>query len=66
MTTERLQLEKLQAYQGRPGPLLLIIMDGIGIGPPDERNAVHLAATPTLDRLFKTKLYTTLCGFQPC
>ncbi len=60
MAAERLHLEKLSAFHGRPGPLLLIIMDGIGIGPADENNAVHLADTPTLDRLFTSKLYTQL------
>ena len=37
---------------GRPaGPVLLIIMDGVGIAPPGPANAVHLARTPNLDRL---------------
>jgi 2,3-bisphosphoglycerate-independent phosphoglycerate mutase len=35
-------------------------MDGIGIGRQDESNAVFLAKTPTLDRLFNSKLYTQL------
>jgi 2,3-bisphosphoglycerate-independent phosphoglycerate mutase len=35
-------------------------MDGIGIGPPDEGNAIYVADTPTLDRLFASKLYTQL------
>jgi len=35
-------------------------MDGIGIGRQDETNAVFLADTPTLDRLFKSELYTEL------
>ncbi len=60
MAAERLHLEKLEAFHGRSGPLLLIIMDGIGIGPPDEGNAVHLADTPTLDRLFASEFYTQL------
>ncbi len=37
----------------RPGPLLLIIMDGVGIGRGDEGDAVHLARTPVLDQLFE-------------
>ncbi|MCX8010567.1 MAG: 2,3-bisphosphoglycerate-independent phosphoglycerate mutase, partial [Ignavibacteria bacterium] len=55
-----LKLEKLESFSGRKGPLLLIIMDGIGIGKNDESNAVYLANTPTLDRLFKSSLYTQL------
>lgn len=31
------------------GPVLLIVMDGVGIAPPTEANAVHLAYTPTID-----------------
>ena len=34
-----------------PGPVLLVVMDGVGIGRLDEGDAVHLARTPTLDRL---------------
>ena len=55
-----LTLKRLKSFHGRKGPLLLIIMDGIGIGRQDETNAVYLAQTPTLDRLFKSELYTEL------
>lgn len=55
-----LKLEKLESFSGRKGPLLLIIMDGIGIGKNDETNAVYLADTPTLDKLFNSPLYTQL------
>jgi 2,3-bisphosphoglycerate-independent phosphoglycerate mutase len=34
-----------------PGPVLLVVMDGVGIGRRDEGDAVYLARTPTLDRL---------------
>jgi 2,3-bisphosphoglycerate-independent phosphoglycerate mutase len=54
------KLEKLKKWTPRKGPLLLIIMDGIGIGPPLPGNAVYTAKTPTLDRLFKSELYTSL------
>lgn len=37
-----------------PGPLLLVVMDGVGIGPDDEGNAVVQARTPTLDALTRT------------
>ncbi len=55
-----LKLKKLDIFHGRKGPLLLIIMDGIGLGKEDETNAVYLADTPTLDRLFKSHLFCTL------
>ena len=34
------------------GPVLTVVMDGVGLGPLDEGNAVHLARTPVLDTLF--------------
>ena len=55
-----LSLNRHPKFAGREGPLLLIIMDGIGLGPQDERNAVFLAKTPTLDRLFSSKLFCSL------
>ncbi len=39
---------------------MLVIVDGVGIGRRDEFDALHLARTPTLDRLFAEGLYTTL------
>jgi 2,3-bisphosphoglycerate-independent phosphoglycerate mutase len=39
---------------GRPeGPLFLIVLDGVGLGPADDGNAWHLARTPVLDALMK-------------
>ena len=38
-----LKLEKLKNFSGRQGPLLLVIMDGVGIGRHDESDAVWLA-----------------------
>ena len=51
---------KKNSFAGRPGPMCLIVMDGIGIGKQDDSNAVYLAKTPTLDKLFGAKLYTQL------
>lgn len=55
-----LELKKLNNFSGRPGPLLLIIMDGVGIGKKDDSDGVFLAKTPCLDELMKSKLYTQL------
>lgn len=55
-----LKLNKLKNFTPRKGPLLLVIMDGIGIGKPVPGNAVYVAKTPTLDKLFKSEIYTTL------
>ncbi|MCX8066086.1 MAG: 2,3-bisphosphoglycerate-independent phosphoglycerate mutase [Candidatus Hydrogenedentes bacterium] len=54
------QLEKLGKAITYPGPLVLVIMDGIGIGKRDESDGVYLAYTPTLDMLFEEPLFTKL------
>jgi 2,3-bisphosphoglycerate-independent phosphoglycerate mutase len=55
-----LELQKLPNFSGRPGPLLLIILDGVGIGKQDDSDGVFLAKTPCLNELMKSKLYTQL------
>lgn len=47
-------------FSGRKGPLLFIIMDGVGNGKAFEGNAVWLANTPVLDTLKKSRLVTEL------
>ena len=54
------ELKKLKNFNGRRGPLLLIVMDGVGIGKQDESDGVYMAHTPCLDDLFKKELFTTL------
>ena len=41
-------------------PTTLIIMDGFGLTDPGPGNAVSLARTPQLDRLFAEYAHTTL------
>lgn len=41
-------------------PTVLLIMDGCGIAPPSDFNAVYQANTPNLDRLMETCSHTTL------
>ena len=41
-------------------PTVLVIMDGFGMGNPGAGNAVSLANTPVLDRLFAENAHTTL------
>jgi len=55
-----LRLNRLKGYKEFCGPIVLIIMDGIGIGKEDDSNAVYLANTPVLDELFKEPLFATL------
>ena len=32
-------------------PVLVVVLDGVGIGPKDEFDACHVAQTPLLDKL---------------
>ena len=61
---ENFRLNKLKKFSGRDGPLVLIIMDGVGLGRKDNNNAFFLAKTPYLDKLQtewpKKKLYKEL------
>ncbi len=44
-------LEKLTSFGGVKGPVLTIVMDGVGLAPDTVSNAVAQAYTPTLDSL---------------
>jgi 2,3-bisphosphoglycerate-independent phosphoglycerate mutase len=44
-------LKKHAKFPGVPGPVVVCVMDGVGIGRQDESDAVWLARTPHLDRL---------------
>jgi len=46
-------LNKSKKFEGIEGPVLTIVMDGIGIAAPGEANAVEKAYTPTLDMLME-------------
>lgn len=54
-----LELKK-NRFTTRKGPLVLVIMDGVGLGPENEGNAVYLARTPTLDKLWQECPHTRL------
>ena len=41
-------------------PVLVVVADGVGVAPAGPMNAVTEAATPTLDQLCESRLYTTL------
>lgn len=53
-------LKKIPQFAGRKGPVMLIIMDGVGLGKEYAGNAVYSAKTPVLDKLFASKLFTKL------
>lgn len=60
-----LHLDRHPSFAGRPGPLLLVIADGVGVAPAAPSNAVTIADTPTLDRLTGGELYTELAAHGP-
>ena len=62
------ELKKLSSFNGVDGPVLTIVMDGVGIAPDTIANAVTGAYTPTLDMLMakyptvKLKAHGTAVG----
>ena len=60
-----LKLNKLEKFDRNNGPLLLVIMDGVGFGRKDESDAVHLAKTPNLDKLLESQLQKRLTAHGP-
>ena len=48
-----IKLNKSTKFEGVKGPLLTIVMDGVGIAPDNGANAIASAHTPTLDMLMK-------------
>ncbi|WP_141784046.1 2,3-bisphosphoglycerate-independent phosphoglycerate mutase [Ornithinicoccus hortensis] len=49
-----------EAASGRP--VVLVVMDGVGVGTGDEYDAVHTARTPTLDGLREEGVYREIFG----
>ena len=47
------KLNKLSSFDGVKGPVLTIVMDGVGLAPNTVSNAVATAYTPTLDMLME-------------
>ncbi|TXT24581.1 MAG: 2 3-bisphosphoglycerate-independent phosphoglycerate mutase [Rhodocyclaceae bacterium] len=45
-------LNKLSAFPGVQGPVVIIVMDGYGLPKTDVGSAIAAARKPTLDRLF--------------
>jgi 2,3-bisphosphoglycerate-independent phosphoglycerate mutase len=58
MTTKA--LKPLAGYKKFGGPLVTIIMDGIGIGSGDDSDGVYVAYTPVLDILYNEPLMVKL------
>jgi len=55
-----IDLKKSKHFSGSEGPVVLVIMDGVGIGKNPESDFVKQANTPNLDWLRENALYTEL------
>ena len=53
-------LKKNSAFKGRRGPVLLIIMDGVGFGKYKEGDGFAAATTEVLDELMETSPWVKL------
>lgn len=60
-----LSLRPHPSFTGRPGPLLLVIADGVGVAPEGAQNAVTEADTPNLDRLLASELSMEIAAHGP-
>ena len=54
------ELKKATVFKGVQGPVVTIVMDGVGIAKENAANAVYAAHTPTLDRIMKEYPVVTL------
>ncbi len=62
-------LNKIKNFKPRQGPVVMVVMDGIGIGRHDNGDAVFLAHPENLNRYIEEakekKLYAELCAHGP-
>lgn len=56
------ELKKNGAFDGPEGPVVLVIMDGVGIGKHPDSDFVRIAHTPNLDWLREHAIYTEVCA----
>lgn len=55
-----MRLNKMVTFKGRGGPVLVVVMDGVGLAPAGKGNAVALARTPVLDGLVGSEMHVPL------
>ncbi len=55
-----MHLRKLSGFEGRPGPVLLVVADGVGLAEAGPANALSLARTPVIDELLASPMSTRL------
>jgi 2,3-bisphosphoglycerate-independent phosphoglycerate mutase len=57
-----LTLSKNRFHGRRQGPVVVVVMDGYGLGPDYAGNAINAAKKPVLDELFKSCPWTKLAA----
>jgi 2,3-bisphosphoglycerate-independent phosphoglycerate mutase len=57
-----LSLTKTPFFGRRKGPVVVVVMDGVGLGPDYAGNAVKAAVKPTLDQLMASCPWTSLAA----
>ena len=62
MAANRITLAPHPSVPAPAGPVVFIILDGVGVGRGDAYDAVQAARTPTMDALRHSSLYRTLCA----
>jgi len=55
-----LNLQRSDRIRPSEGPVLIVVMDGVGVGSGDDADAVALARTPTIDHLTATVPHRTI------
>src|SRR6056297_3044976 len=60
-----LHLDPHPSFSGRPGPVLVVVADGVGVQPPGASNAITEANTPVLDALLASPMSTELAAHGP-
>ncbi len=62
ISMSQMKLKSLERYRNSNGPVVIVIMDGMGIGPENSSNGVYVANTPVLDELLKGNNVTDLAA----
>ena len=50
----------METIKGKSTKVMLVILDGFGMNPEDNKNAIKHAHIPNLDKLFKNYPYTEI------
>ncbi len=60
MEVDTFKLDEIPGYVSFDGPVVTVVLDGVGIGPKDESDGVHVSYTPVLDAAMRSPLTSFL------